>query len=131
MILNIIHDNRRTERYAALMNELYVQGISDYYIWEAVIDEPTVVASINQSHKKIVRMAADSNLPEVCIAEDDLMFSAAGAWQHFLDNKPKSFDLYLGCNYSIPINKTKDITGFHLYVVHEKFYDAFLSVPIS
>jgi hypothetical protein len=92
-----------------------------------------VVTSINASHKMIVRMAQERKMPEVCIAEDDLMFPASNGWQWFLQNKPESFDIYAAANY-LPFEKEKTngsvkvdcIVGFHLYIVSEKYYNTFL-----
>lgn len=132
MIINIIHDDRRIERYQPLIQGLAEQGLTevDYVLWPAKILQSSVVCSINASHKMIVQWAKDNHLPQVCIAEDDLMFTAPDAWQYFLDNKPAEFDLYLACTYVVPV-KLKKVTGFHLYVVSEKFYDRFLSVPYN
>jgi hypothetical protein len=129
MKLHVIHDNRRIERYEPLMEGLWAQGIteSDIVIWPAQV-LGDVVSSINASHKAIVRLAQQDELPLVCIAEDDLMFTRAGAWQYFLDNMPQSFDLYLGCTYVVPV-EIKKVTGFHLYIVHSKFYERYLNVP--
>ena len=129
MKLHIIHDDRRIERYQPLLDELQAQGLTpdDYVIWPATV-LGLVVNSINASHKKIVEWAKLEQLPMVCIAEDDLQFTAAGAWQYFVGNIPKDFDLYLACTYVKPL-ASKKIVGFHLYIVHEKFYDKFLNVP--
>lgn len=126
MRLNIIHDNRRSERFEPLMNELFVHDIK-FQIWEPV-EAPTVVQSINKSHKKIVQWAKDMKLPMVAIGEDDLCFAAKDGWKYFLNLMPEEFDLYLSCTYIVP-KEQKQLVGFHCYVVHEKFYDKFLSVP--
>jgi|SRR6478736_8183241 len=125
--LNIILDSRRTERYEPLINELKTQGIEDYEIWPCLM-LPNVVKSINLSHKMIVRNAQEKGLKECCIAEDDVMFPARDGWEYFLKNKPDVYDLYLACTYCIPVSNNR-VTGFHLYMVREKFYDKFLSVP--
>ena len=70
----------------------------------------------------------EKGLKEVAIAEDDLYFTHLNGWQWFLKNKPKGYDLYLAGTYIVPVEQ-KQIVGFHLYMVHEKFYDTFLSVP--
>lgn len=109
------------------MKELSTQAINDFEIWDCVV-LPDVVESINASHKKIVLDAKEKKLPEVCIAEDDLMFSCIGAWDYFLKNKPVDYDIYLSSTYVVS-NPLKHVCGFHLYVVNERFYDRFLSVP--
>jgi len=125
--LNIIHDNRRSEKYDPLINELREQKIFSYIIHPATVLKHSVVESINASHKKIVRAAKEAGLPCVIIAEDDVMFTSVGAWQYYLDNMPQSFDLYLGCTYVPPISNNV-LCGFHLYTVSKNYYDKFLSV---
>lgn len=127
MELQIIYDNRRLERYEPLMNELQRQGIVHYQLWEPVPDTKSVVRSINLSHKQIVRWAKDNGLREVCIAEDDVFFPAEDGWQYFLNKKPEDYELYLACTYGGL--KEKQTVGFHLYCVHECFYEKFLSMP--
>jgi len=123
--LNIIFDARRAEKYDPLIYELNRQGITDYEIFPCIM-LPEVVPSINASHKMIVREAKKNGLPEVAIAEDDLMFPAEDGWDYFLRNKPEKYDLYLAGTYCLPVTN-KIITGFHLYMVHSDFYDTFLS----
>ncbi len=125
--LNIILDSRRTERYEPLMHELKTQKIQEYEIWPCIMVD-SVIKSINLSHKMIVRDAKEKGLKEVVIAEDDLMFPSNNGWAYFLRNKPEIYDLYLAATYCMPVSNNK-VTGFHLYVVHERFYDKFLSTP--
>lgn len=115
------------DRYEPLIQELKLQNIVDYEIWPCII-KSDVVSSINASHKMIVREAKEKGEKEACIAEDDLMFTCRRAWDFYLKNKPDSFDIYLACSYVVPIDYKK-ICGFHLYIVHERFYDKFLSIP--
>lgn len=126
--INIIHDNRLIGRYEALMEEFSKEGVTDYKIWEPVEDSKSVIRSINLSHKQIVAWAKKEGLKEVCIGEDDLYFSAAGGWKYFLENKPETFDLYLWGSYIVPLSNNC-VCGFQLYIIAEKFYDQFLSVP--
>lgn len=133
MKLNIIIDSRRAEKYEPLVAELNSQGITDYELWPCMI-LPEVIESINASHKMIVRWAKDNGLDEVVIGEDDLMFTTLGAWRYFLSKKPRFFDLYLGGCYSqvkhgwdeAPYSYTLEPVGFHLYIIHSRYYDAFL-----
>lgn len=128
--INIIHDSRMADRFPLLLNELRSQGIENYAIHAGYVFPHSVVESINASHKELVREAKRQNLPEICIGEDDLMFPAEGAWEHFLDKKPHpdNYDLYLGGTYIRPFDPLF-VCGFHLYFVSAKFYDVFLSVP--
>lgn len=126
--IHVIHDNRRIEREEPLHMEMHNQGLSrsDYVMWPASVlgDVPS---SINHSHKRIVEWAKIEELPMVCIAEDDLQFTATDAFEYYLKNMPKSFDLYLACTYITPVS-LKKVVGFHLYIIHQKFYDKFLNV---
>lgn len=127
--LNIILDSRRIEKYHPLMDELERQKIDNFELWPCLMF-PSVVRSINLSHKMIVEDAKERGLQEVCIAEDDLWFPAEDGWEYFLSKKPapQNYDLYLAATYIPPISNNM-ICGFHLYFVSSKFYDRFLSVP--
>lgn len=125
--IHIIFDNRRQEKYQPLINTLTEQGITDYKIWPCIMVD-NVVESINLSHKRLVKYAKDIDADEITIGEDDLMFTSPNAWQYYLGNKPKDFDLYLAATYIVPTSNKK-ICGFHLYTVRKKFYDKFLSMP--
>lgn len=127
MTINIIHDIRLLDRYGLLIDELHRQEVYDYKIWNCIEDKGSVIRSINLSHKAIVRYAKEQWLKEIAIAEDDLQFTAPGAWEFFLKNKPEVYDLYLACSY-LPLHSGL-VCGFHLYFISEKFYDQFLSVP--
>lgn len=118
------------------MKELDRQGIYNFVLWPPV-EKPRVVESINASHKAIIRWAKEQGLKEVVIAEDDMMIMADDGWQHFLNNKPDDYDVYIGGTYLInapenwkpPLIKVKEWVGNQLIIVHEKYYDRFLSVP--
>lgn len=135
MKLHILYDDRRHEKYPLLMDELIAQGITSYQLIPALLEKnKTVVESINAGHKAIVRMAKEKNMPMVAIAEDDIMFTAPDAWQYFLKNIPKEFDVYLACSYIKDVNPNTQVVdnlicGFHCYIVAQHYYDKFLSVP--
>lgn len=134
--INIILDERRCERKELLLEEFRKQNITDYKFWDCVI-LPNVVESINASHKMIVRDAKERGLKEVCIGEDDLMFTCKGAWNYFLKQKPPKYDVYIAgsylinndYNYTAPLVKVNEWVGNHLIIVSENYYDTFLSVP--
>lgn len=128
MDLNIIYDNRWDKDYGRLLGEFIEQGITKYKFWDAIVNKDSVVGSINASHKMIVRWAKENGLKDVAIAEQDLHFTAPDAWQYFLKNKPEDYDIYLASTYILPISNNR-ICGFHLYILNERFYDSFLSVP--
>lgn len=128
-LINVIYDNRHTPSdYERLLGEFIRQGITAYKFWDAIVLKDSVVKSINASHKMIVRWAKENNLSEVTIAEQDVFFTANNAWQHYLKNKPKQYDVYVSATYIMPVSHNK-LTGFQLYTVSQKFYDKFLSVP--
>lgn len=136
MKLNILYDDRRYERYHPLMGELERQGIYDFQFWPAIL-KPTVVESINAGFKAIVRWAKEQGLKEVAIAEDDVFFENANGWLYFLNRKPKSFSIYISgsylkdnrIEYKSPVTKVSAYVGNHCIIIHESYYDTFLSVP--
>lgn len=124
--LNIIYDSRRQEKYELLVNELKEQGITQYKIWDCIM-LPSVVDSIAESHKMIIRDAMEQGLDRCFVAEDDLMFTCKGAWDYYLKNMPDKFSLYLGGTYVVPISNNI-VCGFHLYCIHKDFYKQLLDV---
>lgn len=129
VIPNIIH--HRIDRMDRLKKELEGQGIVKYNLWDGVWSERTVVKNINLAHKQIVQWAKDEGLPKVLIFEDDIFFCDKGAFDYYLQNEPTDYDIYLGGIYLgvIKDNLVKAFTGMHCYMVHERFYDTFLSTP--
>lgn len=127
--LHIIHNNDRIDRYNQLMSELEKQGISNYYLWDAIHDNRGTYQGINRAHKQIVQWAKENELPYVTIAEDDLQFFDKGAYEYFLSNEPEDYDLYLGGVFLGEIdsnNETEKFTGLSLYKVHSDYYNSFL-----
>jgi len=134
IVLNIIHDDKTIDRLPPLLEQCEKYGI-EYKIWQACIDKKTVLESITESFRRIIQEAKDNGLSEVYIGEDDLMLTCDGAWEYFLKNKPDQFDVYIGGSYLIdnqwkyapPVVKVKSWVGNHLIVVHERYYDTWLS----
>lgn len=127
--VNVIFDNRHTPTdYERLLGEFITQGITSYKFWDAIILTHSVIDSIAASHKMIVQNAKDKGIKECFILEQDATFTSPNAWKYFLDNKPKSFDLYLWGSHIVPLSN-KCVCGFQLYVISEKFYSIFLEVP--
>lgn len=127
MIPNIIHHNR-PERLEPLKKELAEQGIVEYRICEGV-HARTVYEGINLAHKQIVRWAKEKELSKVLIFEDDIQFTDKGAFDYFMQNEPKDYDLYLG---GVFLGKVTDgiverFTALTCYIVHSRFYNTFLS----
>lgn len=130
-MLNIIHLERRVDRFKTLMEELQIQQISDFKIWQAIDDQKYPVKGILKSHQQIVAFAKQTKLKQITIAEDDIHFTAKGAWKYYLLKQPDSFDLYLGGIIWGDINSenlVNDFAGATLYTISERFYDIFLSL---
>jgi hypothetical protein len=128
--LHIIHDKDNLKRYDRLMNELKEQGIENYYLWDAVHDKRSTFQGINKAHKQIILWAKENDLPYVTIAEDDVWFTCKGAYQYFLNNEPKDYDIYLSSIFLGEINEnneTTNFTGLSLYKCNKRYYDIFLS----
>lgn len=134
MVLNIINLRHREQRKATLIAHLDDMGI-DYKFWDAVYNPETLAyKSITKSHKMIVRDAKEKGLKSVLIGEDDLRFSCSRSFKYFIDNIPEKFHLYLGMIYSGTIQDSRITNGFaglQLYIIHESFFDIFLSSPES
>jgi len=131
VIPNIIHDTSRIDRMEVLKKEMEQQEIEKYNLWDAIHDVRSVQAGISKAHKQIVQWAKDNELPEVLIMEDDIKLLGEGAFKYFMDNKPKSYDLYLAGIFLGLLqedNTVKEFTGMTCYFVNEKFYDTFLGV---
>ncbi len=128
--IHIIHDRSNVERSRFLNATIAVFGISPV-IW------PAVPGNIAEAHKQIVRYAKEQKLKEILIAEDDVFFYGIHALEHYLANKPKTFDLYLGGVYThkpeLPCegNIVRMFSGLHLYTVHQRFYDLFLGMDTT
>ena len=140
MTLHVIHKSARTDRRQMLEAEMVRQGI-DLVVWhEAVTDCKSKFQSIGESHKNVVRFAQEKGLERVCIAEDDVFFPADDGWKYFLKSTPPQFDIYVGgaYTYKMTIDKFQfnSVTlhkwsGMHLYMVHSRFYKAFLEADTS
>ncbi len=112
-----------------LKKEVADQGIEAVF-WPGIRDLILPCRGISKAHKQIVRHAKENALPWVTIAEDDIKFFAPGAFSHFISNTPTDFDLYLGNVFSgevRPDQTVTDFAGLTLYVVHQRFYDRFLT----
>lgn len=132
-LINVIFNSARPERghLDRLIRELDRQGILEQTdLYPCIRNRETVAASINASHKMLVRMAKERDMPEVCILEDDAMFPAANGFQHWMDETPTGdWDLYLGGTYSGHNGgRVEKINGLHCYIIRQRFYETFLSV---
>lgn len=128
---HIIHDARRTDRWALLQAELQSQNDLDLrpVYWPAVhADKPAT--GISRAHKQIIQHAKDRAKPYVLVLEDDVHFTSNGALKHFLQNGPQEFDLWLGGVYWADPKGASVLSRFsstHCYVCHHRFYDTFLA----
>lgn len=130
MTINVIHDLHRRDRQVLLDSEIIEHGLEVKY-WPAIIDPQFTARGISRAHKQIVRWAQAAGEEMVCIAEDDMHLCGPGAWQHFLNNMPTDFDLYLAGVYYGTIKgdmTVDDFCALTLYVVHERFYHQFLGI---
>jgi len=130
-MLNIIHLSGREDRLELINNQLITQEIVDYKFWEGIVDPENPARGIAKAHKQIVLWAKQQKLTSVMIAEDDVKFTAKGAFDYFKKNEPDDYDLYLGGIYYGKIkedNSVSDFGGAMLYMIRENFYDTFLSV---
>lgn len=130
----VIYDNRRPEKYPLFIEELRLQEINEFEIFPAIVLKHSVVESISSSFKEVIRRAKENGDKEICIMEDDVMFPSLNGWKYFLDNKPESFDIYIGgsfivdnrLKYEPPLIKVKEYIGNHCIIVNERYYDKWL-----
>jgi hypothetical protein len=130
-ILHIIHLADRTDRLELLMNEIRLQQIPNRMIWEGVHIPDNPAKGILLAHQRIVAFAKNQGSEAVTIAEDDIKFSAKGAWRYYRSRQPTEFDLYLGGIIWGEIssdNTVHDFSGTSLYTISRKFYDHFLAL---
>lgn len=143
MKAHIIVDEYRPMLNLTVAEEILKQDI-DHQFWKAVHEPESVIASIGKSHKQIVEYAKRTGLSEVCIMEEDVWFPAKDGWLHFLKNKPADYDLYLSGVYGLHQGardrlqregpgalSIHNFAGLHCYIIHETYYDRFLSIPES
>lgn len=123
----------REERVLSIVKQSKEQGAAVRF-WEGEICRDKFIdgrVGILRSFKKIVRWAKENNLERVTIGEDDLLFSAPGAWQYYLDNIPEDYDTFLGSVYSGQIENGRILNGYSghtLLTVHSRFFDLFLAL---
>jgi hypothetical protein len=128
---NIIHLPYRIDRLEQLRNEILLQQIPHFKIWDGILGTGIPAKDILKAHQQIVHFAKEQNMEEIIIAEDDIQFTAKGAYQYYLTNQPSDFDLYLGGIIwgDIKDDKTvNDFSGTSLYTISQRFYDLFLSI---
>ena len=122
------------QRLKNLLIELDNQNITDFTIVEGFYDPVNTKQAIQRGHKLIARLAKEQNMPMVFIGEDDLVFTAKGAWQYFISQVPDDFDFFTALIYAGEVDETNRIrngmSGTHtLYVLNQRFYDVVLNQP--
>lgn len=133
--LSILHLPERFDRMELLGKELFKQGITNFHVQDGYIDIYNRKKSITIGHKRMVQRAKDLGYQRAILCEDDIRFLGKdkGAWKYFLDNIPEDFDMYVGLVYvgNVKDNRiTETSSGITtLYIIHERFYDIFLSIP--
>jgi hypothetical protein len=138
--INVIFnaDHPDPDRFDKLCEELARQGILDEAdIYPCIRGAATIEASINASHKMLVRMAKDAKLEKVCIMEDDVLFPAKDGFNYFMALEPNRYDIYTAGTYGGYARQTESSNpclivpypvGLHCYLIHSQFYDKFLSI---
>lgn len=132
MKIAIIHDFDHHERFKRLTEQITEQNVQSFKFFPAIHDPHSTRKGINLAHKQCVQWAKDNQFKEVCIWEDDVKFTHPTAFQYFLDKKPIEYDIYLSGIYLgdiLPDSTVKSFSGLHCYIVQNKFYDTFLSLP--
>lgn len=132
IMLNIIHLKHRRDRMLLFQQQISEQGIKNYKIWEGIKIDNNPKKGIAMAHKQIVEWAGNQNLSSIIVAEDDIQFTASGAYKYFLENEPESYDLYLGGIVYGKLNSDNSInefSGLTLYMINQRFYETFLSIP--
>lgn len=127
--LHIIHLAARTDRMKTLRHELTAQEITNYRIWPGIIGAPAY-KGVTSAHHQIVAFANEQQLDSVVIAEDDIRFTAPGAYRYFLSHTPTDYDLYLGgitWRSTGDEKRTEKFAGLTLYKIQRRFYQTFLS----
>ncbi len=131
--VNIINLEHRTDRKESVINQMQLQGISNYKFHPGIIHQ-LPFTGISKAYKSVIQKAKDNGDEMCCIAEDDIEFSCNGAWNYFINNIPIEFDLYLGSVYwgnIAPDNTVTAFSGLTLTIFHSRFYDAVLRTKES
>jgi hypothetical protein len=137
MIL-MIHNPKRSDRLELLLAETRLQGINgDTVLMPAVTDTLNPVRNISRAHKNCIKVAQRLKMDRIIVLEDDVKFVCRNSFSRFLelaDELPPDWDIFLSGVYdgvlqdhSENIRKVTKFSGLHCYMVHERYYDTFLS----
>ena len=140
-ILHIIHteiNGRDIERMATqrrkqnLLDQCAHQQIK-FKIISGITSGKIRFHNINAAHKSAVKIAKDNGYSNIIIAEDDIQFTAPGAWNYFLSQIPEMYDIFCGVIYAGTVEDGQILSpfsgGMTLYSVSSRFYDAILNMP--
>lgn len=128
-IIHVLTLAYRTDRRDSITQQSIEQNFDiKFFEGEKAEKRKDTRMCISKGHKSIIQYAKDNNLDSIIIAEDDLFFYGEGAFQYYLDNTPKSYDLYLGCLYQGELDSNNRVingmSGSHtLYKIHSRFYN--------
>lgn len=120
----------REERILSIVRQAKRFGF-EVRFWEGIIDERGGWAGVVLSYYRIVHYAKQNKLPNIFIAEDDMILSCGRSITYFLDNIPESYDIYSGGIYSGQVEEGRIVNGYSgntLISVHSNFYDEFLNL---
>lgn len=129
--IHILHLPHRTDRAISFKKQMTEQGIDSWEVCMGIVVPQMPFLGINMAHKRIIEIAKAKGLDKVTVMEDDVIFSAPGAWEYYVDNEPESYDIYFGSVYDATIKDNRIMFGFSalsLYTVHSRFYDEFLGM---
>ena len=145
MKIFLIHDPLRKDRELLFTKEFTEQGITEWELMPAVKNLAKVTLNIAEAHKNCIRRAQKENLPQCVIMEDDLAFSAPGAYNRFLEffkELPENWNVFTSGSYDYQaaaateslfenIIKLQRFSGLHCYAVNSVYYDKFLDVNVT
>lgn len=123
MKLQVIHDIRAPARLPLLKRELEIQGVGDYRLAPGADDENPSVA-VRLAHQGCFEWAITQGHDRVWIAEDDVVFTAPGAWDHFVELVKKIGGFVTGGTYGGHYTvkekhdgwaRVEQLCGLHLY----------------
>lgn len=139
MIVNCINLRNRVARLESFKNQAAINNF-DFRVWEGETESGNVCTNISNAHKKIIKDAKECGLNQVCVAEDDVIFFEGG-WKYFIGSIPEKYSIFLSMIYEGEIDESNRIvknisktpkinsfSGLTCYIVHESFYETFLSM---
>lgn len=130
MIVNCINLSTRIDRRESAQRQADEQGFKIMFC-DGVVENPAF-KGISLAHRQIIKSAKEAGDTTCVIMEDDCVFSSPKSFDYYINNIPDDFDIYFSMIYSGTIKGQRivsGISGLTLYMVHERFYDFFLTAP--